>query len=57
MLMEISSTGDLAFNISPDFENPSDYDVDNIYEITIVVGDGANEISQDLSIVVKDIED
>ena len=54
---DISSTGDLAFNISPDFENPSDYDVDNIYEITIVAGDGANEISQDLSIVVKDIED
>lgn len=33
-------TGDLAFKTAPDFENPTDADKDNIYEVEVKVEDG-----------------
>ena len=36
---EISSGGVLTFRSPPDFENPTDTDRDNVYEITVVVTD------------------
>ena len=33
--------GILSFRLLPDFENPVDADEDNVYEITVVAGDGA----------------
>ena len=35
----ISSSGALTFRSPPDFENPTDADGDNVYEITVVVTD------------------
>ena len=35
-----SSAGDVSFITPPDFENPSDSDFDNIYDITLTVSDG-----------------
>ena len=36
------STGELTFDMAPDFENPMDADTDNRYEITVEADDGAN---------------
>ena len=33
-------SGELSFNSPPDFENPSDIDMDNSYEVSITVTDG-----------------
>jgi nitrogen fixation protein FixH len=35
----LSSSGDLAFKEIPDYENPTDADTDNIYEINVLVSD------------------
>ena len=53
----ISSSGVISFNSAPDWENPSDYDTDNIYTINVSVSDGTDTVKQDISIVVQDIED
>ncbi|MEM8771100.1 MAG: PQQ-dependent sugar dehydrogenase [Pseudomonadota bacterium] len=37
----ISASGDLMFNVTPDFERPRDEGLDNIYLIDIQVSDGA----------------
>ena len=39
---EISSSGVLTFRSPPDFENPTDFDQDNRYEIRVVVIDDQN---------------
>ena len=38
-----SSTGELTFSNSPDFENPTDANTDGIYEVTITADDGRTE--------------
>ena len=53
----ISSSGVISFNSAPDWENPSDYNTDNIYTINVSVSDGTDTVKQDISIVVQDIED
>lgn len=45
-------TGTIEFATAPDFEYPSDANLDNVYEVTVVVSDGVNVDSQDLSISV-----
>ncbi len=40
-LFAISSSGELTFNSPPDFEMPQDANQDNIYEISVVLDDGA----------------
>ena len=37
-----SSTGVLSFITAPDFENPTDADLNNIYELTVQVSDEAS---------------
>ena len=49
-----SSSGDLAFINSPDFENPQDQGTNNVYELSIVASDGANSASLALSIEILD---
>ena len=39
---EISEDGVLTFLTAPDFEAPADSDGDNLYQVTIVVSDGAD---------------
>ncbi len=53
----ISSSGIISFNSAPDWENPSDYNTDNIYTIIISVSDGTETVKQDISIVVTNIQD
>ena len=53
----ISSAGVISFNSAPDYENPSDYNTDNIYTINVSVSDGIETIDQDLGVVVLDVDE
>ena len=48
-----SSTGELSFLVSPDFENRLDTDTDNIYNVQVSVSDGVGSVSIDLQIEVN----
>ena len=52
-----SVTGFLTFISTPDFENPTDSDGNNSYEITVGVSDGKAEINQNLVIYVLDVNE
>jgi hypothetical protein len=52
-----STSGQLAFTLPPDYENPEDNDVDNIYEVVIIASDGELSISLAIMISVNDVED
>ena len=52
-----SASGALTFNISPDFEKPTDQDHDNHYQLDIAASDGANSTSLALTVAVQDIND
>ncbi len=55
----LSSTGELTFNIAPDYENPVDVGTDNIYEVIITASDDdtpALTATQMLTITVTDVE-
>jgi len=50
-----SSTGDLAFVAKQDYENPTDSDGDNVYEVEVTVDDGnGNTVSQIINVTVTD---
>ncbi|WP_109832666.1 cadherin domain-containing protein [Reichenbachiella versicolor] len=53
----ISKTGELSFVQSPDFEAPTDGDLDNVYQIIVSASDGI--VSTDLNVVVEvlDVDD
>ena len=53
----ITATGALSFTVAPDFENPSDSNRDNIYEVTIRASDGAATSSLNLRVTVTDVTD
>ena len=56
--MSISATGVVTFNTSPDFENPTDADLDNIYSLTVSVSDGTLSASKDFTVTVtNDVSD
>ncbi len=51
-----AATGILTFVAAPDFENPTDADTDNVYEVQVAVTDsGQLSGSSDLSITVQDV--
>jgi hypothetical protein len=52
-----ANTGVLTFNSAPDFENPGDGDSGNDYVVEVKVSDGANEVSQSVTISVTDVDD
>ena len=45
-------TGVLAFLIAPDFENPSDLNRDNNYEVVVQVSDGTLTDTQAITVAV-----
>ncbi|MHB1483430.1 MAG: InlB B-repeat-containing protein [Saccharofermentanales bacterium] len=49
-----SSTGVLEFKTAPDFEAPTNYYDDNIYEVTVQVSDGELSDTQEISVTVTD---
>lgn len=53
-----AESGLLTFVTAPDFENPSDADEDNVYELTVSVNDGPESLdSQDLLVTVTDVNE
>ena len=50
-----SVTGVLVFITAPDFEHPTDADADNVYEVTVQVGDGLLIAGQSLRVTVTDV--
>jgi hypothetical protein len=50
-----ASTGVLAFITPPDFENPTDVGVNNIYEVVVQVSDGAHTDSQTIAVAVTNV--
>ncbi len=52
-----SETGVLSFNTAPDYENPRDSDLDNVYELEVAVSDGSNTQTRNLLITVDDVND
>ena len=51
-LFSVSTSGVVTFNTAPDFENPSDSDTNNIYELMARVTDGTLTDSKDFTVTV-----
>ena len=49
------TTGVLAFKVAPDFEIPTDTNVDNIYKVNIGLWDGAILATQMLSVTISNV--
>ena len=47
-------TGAVRFMAAPDFEMPSDDDMDNVYDITVTASDGTNSTNHNVAITVTD---
>ena len=48
-----SATGELTFNVSPDYENPGDSGTDNDYAVTVIaIDNGAPPMSGELAVTV-----
>ena len=47
-----ASTGEISYKNSPDYENPSDIDGNNIYVIKVQVSDGTNIVVKEINITV-----
>ncbi|MCB2182133.1 MAG: cadherin domain-containing protein [Desulfobulbaceae bacterium] len=53
-----SSSGALSFAVAPDFEAPSDFDANNIYEVEVTANDGNGGTgSQTINVTVTDSND
>ena len=53
---DISSSGVLTFASPPDFEGPTDDNTDNVYEVTVMAGDGTDSAMLDVRVTVTDVE-
>ena len=53
----INNKGELFFSSSPNYEQPTDLDTGNSYEITLVASDGGNEGTLDVIITVTDVNE
>lgn len=54
--LSVNSAGVISFDRPPDWEIPTDYNTDNIYDIKVLVSDGTSTVSQDISVVVLDVD-
>lgn len=48
-------TGTLSFASPSDYENPTDTNSDNIYEVQVAVSDGGNNTTQDITVTVTNL--
>ena len=51
-LFSVSSSGIVTFNTAPDYENPSDADTNNVYELTGRVSDGSLTATRGFTVTV-----
>ncbi|MCC6261567.1 MAG: cadherin domain-containing protein [Anaerolineales bacterium] len=52
-----SASGKLTFNAAPDFETPTDADMNNVYEALAQVSDGALNATQAISVTIAPVND
>ncbi|MDF1811583.1 MAG: cadherin domain-containing protein [Verrucomicrobiales bacterium] len=52
-----ANTGELTFAAAPDFENPADAGTDNTYNVQVQVSDGANDVTQDITVTVTNVNE
>ncbi|MCP5421404.1 MAG: cadherin domain-containing protein [Chromatiaceae bacterium] len=53
-----ANSGALTFTAAPDYENPTDSDTDNVYEVTVQVSDGNGGMDwQDISVTVTQVNE
>ena len=53
-----ASTGALSFLAAPDYENPTDADANNVYDVTVQVSDGAGGTdTQAIGVTVTPVND
>ena len=53
----ISSSGELTFAGAPDYENPTDADMDNVYMVTVKANDGTYMDTHEVVVTVTDVDD
>ncbi len=53
----ISDSRELSFSSSPDYENPSDGNKDNVYEVTVVVSHGNRTAELDAGVTVTNVNE
>ncbi len=51
------NNGTLSFITAPDFENPTDNNTDNIYNVDVSVSDGLNATTQSVAVTVTDVNE
>ena len=56
-LFTISNLGGITFKQAPDFETPQDQDENNIYDVTVEVSDGTNDVTQAVTISVTNVNE
>jgi uncharacterized protein YjbI with pentapeptide repeats len=49
-----TATGSLSFSSPPDFENPTDSDTNNLYQVIVTVSDGTHDVNETISVTVTD---
>ena len=49
------TTGELRFKAAPDYENPTDTDGDNVYEVTVTADDGLLVSEETVSVTVTNV--
>ena len=49
------SSGELSFILPPDYENPADFNLDNVYQLTVQATDGENNATMNINIEVLDV--
>ena len=51
----LSESGVLAFGSAKDYEEPDDSDTDGVYEVTVQVSDGVNDVTADLVVTLDNV--
>jgi hypothetical protein len=51
------TSGVIAFQNSPDYENPTDADSNNVYNITVTVSNESGSDSADVAVTVTDVDE
>ena len=53
----ISSSGVLTFRAAPDFDAPTDANMDNVYMVTVMANDGTYMDTHDVTVTVTEMDD
>ena len=55
--LSISSTGELTFDRTPNYEAPADADEDNVYEVTVTLTVGTDTATKNVTVTVTDVDE